>query len=214
VFLWPLRYAVVQSRGKHSAVRMGGGQIRKAMAPFKDKAEVTVYDRQLKDTHFSWAPWVVGGQLLIFLNFADFYWRFSMEQDEETGELTPAPAWKRGGIAGISLVAGVSIGGGILHYVSRSVARMKIVDKGSAVVLETYRISGRSTLTRRYPIASMFSRDKLFTGLGDQGVTKEGSPQYSIYAKGSPYAFIMNRQGSFKDPESFDTLFHRAAVLK
>ncbi|KAJ2357391.1 hypothetical protein IWW50_000578 [Coemansia erecta] len=213
LFQWPLRAVARQFKSKHSGAAMGGGQLRRVLLQFKDKTSVTVYDRQLKDTHFSWAPWVAGGQMLVFINFADFYWRYSMDQNEETGELTLASAWKRGAISGISLAAGLAIGGGILHFISRSVARMKIVDRGTAVVLETYRISGRGTKTRRFPIADMFSRDKLYTGIGEHGVTKAGAPQYSMRVKGDPYAFIMNRQGVFKDPQSLDTLFQRAAYV-
>ncbi|KAJ2326262.1 hypothetical protein GGI00_004799 [Coemansia sp. RSA 2681] len=81
------------------------------------------------------------------------------------------------------------------------------------VRLETYRISGRSTKTKVVPIAGMFSRDRLYTGEGPQGVTKAKSSQYSIYAsRQSHYAYILSRSGSFKDPKAFDILFHRAIV--
>ncbi|KAJ1757293.1 hypothetical protein LPJ77_003351 [Coemansia sp. RSA 2523] len=207
-----VRIMSMPCRGKHSSVNMNGGLVRKAMQQFREKPEVLVYDRKLKDTHYKWAPWVAGGQLLVFLNFADFYWRYSMDQDED-GELVLAPTWKRASISGIALVAGVGIGGGILHFLTRSVARMKVVDRGSTVVLETYKMTGRGTKMHRYPMASMFSRDKLCTGLGEKGVTKTGSPQYSLRAKGDPYAYILNREGEFIDPQLFDTLFQRAAYV-
>ncbi|KAJ1742590.1 hypothetical protein IWW40_001326 [Coemansia sp. RSA 1250] len=201
---------MMQWRGKHKAVRMGGGQLRKVMGQFKD-TPTTIYDRQVKATHYSWAPWVAAGQMLMFINFADFYYRHSTEKNEETGEYTIAPLWKRLGIAGISLVAGVSIGGGLLHFVSRSVRSMQV--EGKMVVLETFRMTGRGTRKAKYPIGQMFSRDKLVTGVGDKGVSKGGSPQYSIYVKGGSYAYIMNRDGKFMDPHAFDTLFYRASVF-
>ncbi|KAJ2526216.1 hypothetical protein IWW43_006464, partial [Coemansia sp. RSA 1935] len=100
-----VRIMSMPCRGKHSSVNMNGGLVRKAMQQFREKPEVLVYDRKLKDTHYKWAPWVAGGQLLVFLNFADFYWRYSMDQDED-GELVLAPTWKRASISGIALVAG------------------------------------------------------------------------------------------------------------
>ncbi|KAJ1875152.1 ATP-binding cassette-type vacuolar membrane transporter Hmt1, partial [Coemansia sp. RSA 990] len=205
-----VRPQMMQWRGKHKAVRMGGGQLRKVMGQFKD-TPTTIYDRQVKATHYSWAPWVAAGQMLMFINFADFYYRHSTEKNEETGEYTIAPLWKRLGIAGISLVAGVSIGGGLLHFVSRSVRSMQV--EGKMVVLETFRMTGRGTRKAKYPIGQMFSRDKLVTGVGDKGVSKGGSPQYSIYVKGGSYAYIMNRDGKFMDPHAFDTLFYRASVF-
>ncbi|KAJ2609000.1 hypothetical protein H4S08_004235 [Coemansia sp. RSA 1365] len=197
-----------------SNVRMGVIQKRKALGQFQDKAEVTIYDRKLKDTHYSWAPWVAGGQMLIWLNFADFYWRYSMDKNEETGELTLAPMWKRAGITGIALVAGVSIGGGLLHFVSRSVARLNIVDRGAAAVFESYRISGRGVKKNKYPISTLFSRDTLYTGKGSQGVKKEGSPQYSLYPKEGAFPYIMNREGVFQDPKTLDLLFHKTYARK
>ncbi|KAJ2768420.1 hypothetical protein IWQ56_002947 [Coemansia nantahalensis] len=213
---WPKRLADVGrwiGRLRHrSTVQMGTVQRRRVLAQFQGKDEVVIYDRGVADTHYKWAPWAAGGQMLIWLNFADFYWRYTMDESEETGKLTPAPAWKRAGISGIALLAGVSVGAGLLHFVSRSVARMKVVDRGAAVVLETYRMSGRGTHAAKYPIAALFSRDTLYTGDGPAGVTKPGMPQYSIYTPGSSYASIMNRQGTFRDPKAFDILFHRAAV--
>ncbi|KAJ2454986.1 hypothetical protein EV183_001090 [Coemansia sp. RSA 2336] len=198
--------AQMQWRGKHKAVRMGGGQLRKVLGQFKDTT--TVYERQVKATHYSWAPWVAAGQMLMFINFADFYYRHSTEKDEETGEFAIAPLWKRLGIAAVCLVSGVSIGGGLLHFVSRSVRRMQV--DGKTVVMETFRMSGRGTRKVKYPIGQMYSRDKLVTGVGDQGVLKGGSPQYSVYVRGGNYAYIMNREGKFKDPGALDTLFYRA----
>ncbi|KAJ1731164.1 hypothetical protein LPJ61_002665 [Coemansia biformis] len=195
-----------------STVQTGTMQRRKALAQFRDKEEVTIYDRQCKDTHYNWGPWAAAGQMLIWLNFADFYWRYSMDQDDETGKLTPAPAWKRACTSAIAIVAGISVGGGLLHFISRSVVRMKVVDRGAAVVLETFRASGRGTKSTKYPISVLFSRDTLCTGEGPKGVTKSGMPQYSIQASGSSYAFIMNRKGAFLDPKAFDVLFHRAAT--
>ncbi|KAJ2781805.1 hypothetical protein H4R18_002666 [Coemansia javaensis] len=182
---------------------------RKALAQFRDRGEVVVYDRGLKDTHYSWGPWVAAGQMLMWINFADFYWRYTMDKDEDTGELTPAPLWKRACISGIALAAGASIGAGLLHFVTRSVARMRVVDNGATVVLETYRLSGRGTRAARFPIAALYSRDTLHTGSGPNGVSKPGLPQYSIYAGSGSYAYIMNRDGAFHSPKTFDTLFHR-----
>ncbi|KAJ2901952.1 hypothetical protein GGI21_004620, partial [Coemansia aciculifera] len=192
-------------------IQMDIVQKRKALAQFRDKASVTVYDRQSSRKHFAWGPWVAGGQMLMWINFADFYWRYSMDKDEETGELHLSPAWKRACTAGIALVAGLAVGGGVLHYISRSVARMQVIDGGQMVRLETYGISGRSTKTKVVPIAGMFSRDRLYTGEGPQGVTKAKSSQYSIYAtRQSNFAYILSRSGSFRDPKAFDILFHRA----
>ncbi|KAJ1900388.1 hypothetical protein LPJ66_001500 [Kickxella alabastrina] len=214
-FFKPLRLQSLLQRWKHgSSVQMDIVQKRKALAQFKDKTEVTIFDRQAKRNQYSWGPWVVGGQMLMWLNFADFYWRYSMDKNEETGELALSPKWKRACISAVAIIAGVSIGGGILHYISRSVARMRVVNNGQTVLLDTYRISGRGTRTREYPISAMYSRDTLVTGKGPQGVTRDGSPQYSIYAPGNAYAFIMNRSGSFKSPKTFDILFHRSIVKK
>ncbi|KAJ2162266.1 RING finger protein 37 [Coemansia sp. RSA 552] len=207
-----LRSIQRQSARSAGNVQLGTVQRRKVMQQFKDKAEVTVYDRQVKDTHYRWGPWAAVGQMLIWMNFADFYWRYSMDKDEETGELVKSSVWTRAAIAGIALASGVSIGGGLLHFISRSVARMKVVDGGNSVVLETYRMSGRGVRAQKFPIASMFSRDTLYTGEGPHGVTKPGAPQYSIKTTGSFYAFIMNRQGMFVRPKALDTLFHRAVV--
>ncbi|KAJ2746482.1 hypothetical protein GGI20_001325 [Coemansia sp. BCRC 34301] len=200
-------------QGSSGPIQMDIVQKRKVLAQFKDKACVTVFDRQSSRTHFSWGPWVVGGQMLMWINFADFYWRYSMDKDEETGELHQSPAWKRACTAGIALVAGLAVGGGVLHYISRSVARMQVIDGGQMVRLETYRISGRGTKTKAVPIAGMFSRDRLYTGEGAQGVFKAKSSQYSIYAsRQSHYAYILSRSGLFRDPRAFDILFHRAVV--
>ncbi|KAJ2810591.1 hypothetical protein H4S07_002580 [Coemansia furcata] len=210
------RTLLIRRRYKHQhssngPIQMDIVQKRKVLAQFKDKAEVTVYDRQSSRTHFRWGPWVAGGQMLMWINFADFYWRYSMDKDEETGELHISPAWKRACTAGIALVAGLAVGGGVLHYISRSVARMQIIDGGQMVRLETYKFSGRGTKTKVVPIAGMFSRDKLYTGEGPNGVTKAKSSQYSIYAsRQSNYAYIMSRSGAFRDPRAFDVLFHRA----
>lgn len=200
-------------RWKHQ-IQMDMAQKRKALQQFQDQKSVVIFDRQATPSLYRWAPWVVGGQMLMWVNFADFYWRYSMDKNEETGELTLSPRWKRACISTIALLAGVTIGGGILHYVSRSVARMAVLDGGRTVRLETYKISGRgNTRVREFPLAAMFSRDRLFTGQGPEGVTKPGSPQYSIYgSKNSTYAFIMNRSGWFKNPKAFDVLFHRSIV--
>ncbi|KAI8325822.1 hypothetical protein GQ54DRAFT_308046 [Martensiomyces pterosporus] len=206
------RFRLFQRWKHHGSIQMDIVQKRKALLQFKDKAEVAIFDRQAKQTTYKWGPWVVGGQMLMWINFADFYWRYSMDKNEETGELTLSPRWKRACISAVAIIAGVSIGGGILHYISRSVARMKVVGGGKTVQLETYKISGYGTKVREYPIASLFSRDTLYTGVGPQGITKQGSPQYSIYAPGSSYAFIMNRTGWFKNPKTFDVLFHRSAA--
>ncbi|KAJ1844658.1 hypothetical protein LPJ73_005099 [Coemansia sp. RSA 2703] len=198
-------------RQRHSGkIQMDATQKRKALQQFQSIDSIMVFDRQAKPTLYRWGPWVVGGQMLMWLNFADFYWRYSMDKNEETGELTLSPAWKRACISLVALVAGVSIGGGILHYISRSVASMHVLNGGQTVRLETYRISGRGTRMREFPTAKMFSRDTLVTGEGPQGVSRTGSPQYSIYAPGNSYAFIMNRSGWFKSPKTFDVLFHRS----
>ncbi|KAJ1954065.1 hypothetical protein EC988_002631 [Linderina pennispora] len=184
-------------------------QKRKALQQFHGKPEVTIFDRQTKQT-YKWGMWVVAGQMLMWINFADFYWRYSMDKDETTGELTLSAPWKRACISAVAILAGVSIGGGILHYISRSIARVKVLD-GQTVRIETYRITGYGVKAREYPITSLYSRDLLFTGQGANGVTKAGSPQYSIHAPGNSYAFIMNRAGWFKNPKMFDVLFHRSA---
>ncbi|KAJ2458485.1 hypothetical protein GGI02_006004 [Coemansia sp. RSA 2322] len=136
-----------------------------------------------------------------------------MDKNDDTGELSLSPAWKRACISAVALVAGVSIGGGILHFISRSVARMQVIDGGKMVKLETYRMSGRGLKSRVVPIGDMFSRDRLFTGEGPLGVSRGKSPQYSIYAnRSSSYAYIMSRSGWFMNPKLFDVLFHRAVV--
>ncbi|KAJ1961453.1 hypothetical protein GGI12_003241 [Dipsacomyces acuminosporus] len=217
VLCQPLRVQLLKPRTPsllrwrhHGSIQMDAVQKRKALQQFKDKAEVTIFDRQEKRSTYKWGMWVVGGQMLMWINFADFYWRYSMDKNDETGELTPSPKWKRACISTVAIVAGLAIGGGILHYISRSVASMKVVGGGRSVQLETYKVTGYGTKVREYPIASMFSRDTLYTGAGSQGVAKPGSPQYSIYAPGSSYAFIMSRSGWFKNPKMFDVLFHRA----
>ncbi|KAJ2716789.1 hypothetical protein H4R19_000436 [Coemansia spiralis] len=207
-----LRAAQIGGQRQRSTIQMGTAQRRKALAQFQGKDEVLLFDRDVKDTHYRWGPWAAAGQMLIWLNFADFYWRYTVDQNDETGELTLAPAWKRAVISGIALLAGVSVGSGLLHFISRSVARMKVVDRGTAVVLETYRMSGRGTRAAKYPIASLYSRDRLYTGEGPAGVSKPGMPQYSMRVPGSSYAHIMNRQGTFRDPKAMDVLFHRAAA--
>ncbi|KAJ1807477.1 hypothetical protein LPJ56_004911 [Coemansia sp. RSA 2599] len=208
-----LKQALHQLRFRHnSAIRMDAAQKRKVLGQFQNQADVLVYDRQAKPTLYRWGPWVAGGQMLMWLNFADFYWRYSMDKNEETGELVLSPAWKRACISAVAIVAGVSIGGGLLHYISRSVATMRILNSGQTVRLETYRITGRGTRAREFPTAKMYSRDTLYTGQGPQGVTRQGSPQYSINARGSSYAFIMNRAGWFKSPKNFDIVFHRSVV--
>ncbi|KAJ1648251.1 hypothetical protein LPJ64_000407 [Coemansia asiatica] len=204
-----------QLRWRHtsnSAIKMDATQKRKVLSQFQNQSETLMYDRQAKPTLYRWGPWVAGGQMLMWLNFADFYWRYSMDKNEETGELTLSPAWKRACISAVAIVAGVSIGGGLLHYISRSVATMRILNNGNTVRLETFRITGRGTRVREFPTAKLSSRDMLYTGQGPQGVTRQGSPQYSINATGSSYAFIMNRSGWFRSPKSFDTLFHRSAL--
>ncbi|KAJ2028777.1 hypothetical protein IWW57_002000 [Coemansia sp. S610] len=194
-------------------ILMDNVQRRRALVQFVDKAEVTVFDRQSSRTHFRWGPWVAGGQMLMWINFADFYWRYSMDKDEETGELHLSPAWKRACTAGIALVAGLAVGGGVLHYISRTMARMQIIDGGQMVRLETYKISGSGTRTKVVPIAGMFSRDKLYTGEGPNGVSRAKTSQYSIYAsRKSSFAYIMSRSGYFRDPKAFDILFHRAVA--
>ncbi|KAJ2595441.1 hypothetical protein H4R99_005351 [Coemansia sp. RSA 1722] len=209
----PTLKQMFQLRWRHGgSIKMDATQKRKVLSQFQNQSDVLMYDRQAKPTLYRWGPWVAGGQMLMWLNFADFYWRYSMDKSEETGELVLSPAWKRACISAVAIIAGVSIGGGLLHYISRSVASMRILNSGSTVRLETYRITGRGTKVRDFPTANMFSRDTLYTGEGLQGVTRQGSPQYSINASGNSYAFIMNRAGWFKSPKSFDTLFHRSVL--
>ncbi|KAJ2725018.1 ATP-binding cassette-type vacuolar membrane transporter Hmt1 [Coemansia sp. Benny D115] len=196
----------------HGHVRMDAAQKRKAQMQFINQGDVDIYLRQGRPNPYSWGPWVVGGQMLMWINFADFYMRYSKDKDEVTGEYTLSPLWKRTCIATVAILAGVGVGGGILHFISRSVARMRITDGGNTVKLDIYRIRGRGTVTKTYPAIKMFSRDKLVTGEGPQGVTKTGSTQYSIYAPGNQFAYIMNRGGWFKSPKTFDTMFHRAVV--
>ncbi|KAJ2854259.1 hypothetical protein GGI22_004555 [Coemansia erecta] len=188
---------------------MGNVRHRNAIKSFSNRPEATVFERQGPTSQFRWGPWVAGGQLLLWINFADFYWRFSLEEDKETGQMKPLATWKRLCLSAVAVVAGLAIGGGILHYISRSVARMQILN-GKTVRLDVFRASGRGTVCKQYPLESVYSRDTLYTGLGPAGLTKSTSSQYSLQTSGTRYAYILSRTGRFQDPKLFDLLFHRA----
>ncbi|KAJ2554685.1 hypothetical protein EV175_002509 [Coemansia sp. RSA 1933] len=169
---------------------------------------VTVFEREGSATQFKWGPWVAGGQLLLWINFADFYWRYSVEKDEETGKAKPMATWKRVCLSAVAVVAGLAMGGGILHYISRCVARVQILN-GKTVRLDVFRISGRGTVSKQFPLDSMYSWDTLYTGIGPSGLIKSATSQYSIRAPGEKYAYILSRTGRFRDPVALDILFFR-----
>ncbi|KAJ2608329.1 hypothetical protein EV177_005036 [Coemansia sp. RSA 1804] len=199
-------------RSKHTAnTTMGHVRQRNAIKNLSNRPEVTIFTRNGPSNPFKWGPWVAGGQLLLWINFADFYWNYSLAKDEETGEMKPLEMWKRASLSSVALVAGLAIGGGLLHFISRSVARVQILN-GKTVQLDVFRVTGRGTVSRKYPLHLMYSKDILYTGVGPAGLTKPSSTQYSIQAPGNKYAFILSRSGEFPDPKIFDLLFHRTSV--
>ncbi|KAJ2230945.1 hypothetical protein IWW45_005619 [Coemansia sp. RSA 485] len=95
-----------------------------------------------------------------------------MEKNKEAGKFDLSPAWKHACISIVAIIANVSIGSRLLHYISRSVASMRILNSSSTGRLQIYYITGRGTRFRDFATAKMYLRYTLHTGKGLQGVTR------------------------------------------
>ncbi|KAI9594274.1 hypothetical protein BDF19DRAFT_423696 [Syncephalis fuscata] len=121
-----------------------------------------------------------------------------------------APLWQRAAVAIGLTVAGCGISASLLAYATRYVTRLQLTHRGDVFRVET---AGLRLLSkpRELPVSRVIVRERVWTGQGNDGVTKTASsPFISLRVEGEYMGYIMDRNsGKFSYPQALDALIYR-----
>ncbi|KAI8056671.1 hypothetical protein BDF22DRAFT_652782 [Syncephalis plumigaleata] len=130
--------------------------------------------------------------------------------NNESSDRVLAPFWRRAAVATGLTVLGCGISASLVLYASRFVTRLQLLSRGDVFRLETGGIPWLSK-PRQFSVSNVMLRERIWTGQGDNGITKIGSsPFLSLRVQGENMGYIMDRSvGRFSNPRALDALIYR-----
>ncbi|KAI8384836.1 transmembrane protein 223-domain-containing protein [Radiomyces spectabilis] len=157
-----------------------------------------------------------GVQLLFWGNLASLaYVTYSQKSgDEEDAPVVLAPKYKRVAIAGGLVAVGIGIATLMCVYPWRYVDQLWLLKGGQHVRLVTH-AKLPSHRSREYPIQQLYSKQKIFTGVGPTGTDALGQTTSSsvfLRAKGERLGYTLDRKGKFTDSRLFDGLWYNLSA--
>ncbi|OMJ27505.1 hypothetical protein AYI69_g3056 [Smittium culicis] len=155
------------------------------------------------------------------INLADIAWNYMVAEDssnsedeskakddQNNGELQLDSPLKRGLYASGIMIFGLGITSAILIYTTRLLTRASIVNSGAGIRLERLSLLRKKVVTT-YPIHEMYSRNKLYTGKGVEGLEDGLNNQWVLTSYNGGLGFVFDRKGIFFNPEHLDVAFYR-----
>ncbi|KAJ3022903.1 hypothetical protein HKX48_004947 [Thoreauomyces humboldtii] len=198
-------------QAKNQAFRQGshtGGQSLKVDVPLYDNADQTFYRV---------AYFCAGGQMLLWLTFADWCWRelrVAEVDSEGKKRYVLAPRWERNGAALFCLGVGGLFAAAVQLWTSRRIRSLTLLKGGQYVGIDTSNILGRNRLV--LPTRSLRTWERAVT----DSTAKHHVPKPPTTAAANGYiilkpqshktGFMIDKGGEFADRKLFDTLFYRA----
>ncbi|KND05150.1 uncharacterized protein SPPG_00819 [Spizellomyces punctatus DAOM BR117] len=170
------------------------------------------------------AYFCAGGQLLLWLTFADWCWRelqVSKENPDGSKEYVLAPRLERTGAAAFCLSIGGLFAAAVHLWSSRRVRALTVLKGGQYIGIDTSNLLGKNRVVIQTRRLRTWERAYKY---GDAAPADRWKGQTSTFSKVAGHrayiilkpethrtGFMVDRSGEFLEPQLFDFLFYKKA---